>query len=75
MEEEIDQCGTRRTDDHMLDDAPDGIFVWEGDHKWIPGGYFNPEEGEMEPVGEFRMPTEEEWQAIKENRNPWPLPT
>jgi hypothetical protein len=48
-----------------------GIWVWEGRGIWRPGGFEYPEDGEIELVGTYRAPTEEEWQAIRENRCPW----
>lgn len=67
---EIEQT-SRRLDDLGLDDAPDGISVWEGCYVWRPGGYECPQDGTTDPQGEFRTPTEDEWLAIREGRSPW----
>ena len=48
-----------------------GIYIWEGDFKWIPGGYEYPADGELDPQGEFREPTPEEWARITRNENPF----
>lgn len=53
-----------------LDTEP-GIWVWEGVAVWIPGGYYTPDDGEMELQGSFRKPTDEEWTAIRDGRCPW----
>lgn len=60
-----------RLDDLGLDDAPNGISIWEGDYVWRPGGYECPQDGYSDPVGKFRSPTDAEWQAIREGRSPW----
>lgn len=76
MRNEIEECGFRGLDELGLDDAPAGISVWEGTYVWIRGGYECPEDGEM-VVGSnsaFRAPTDEEWTAIREKRNPWEAP-
>jgi len=57
---------------HALPD--EGFYIWEGNIVFSsgyhsPSGYSEPE---CEYVGEFRDPTDEEWTAIKEQRNPWP---
>lgn len=54
-----------------LDEAPPGISVWEGKYQYQSSN--NPENPDVdaELLGEFRPPTEEEWKAIRENRNPW----
>lgn len=67
---EIDAM-SRRLDDLGLDDAPEGISIWEGDYVWCPGSYECPQDGYSEPVGKFRTPTEDEWKAIREGRSPW----
>lgn len=68
---EIDGAGSRDLDDLGLSGAPDGISIWEGHYAWSQGSWEYPQDGETYPVGKFRDPTEEEWQAIKEGRNPW----
>lgn len=68
---EIEECGLRALGDLGLDDAPHGISIWEGKYLWSPGGWENPQDGEMNPSGSFRAPTAEEWIAIREGRCPW----
>ena len=54
-----------------LDDAPDGISIWEGNY--IGSKHDTPDgwEYETECVGEFRDPTPEEWGSIQKNECPW----
>lgn len=68
---EIEQL-SRGLDDLGLDDAPNGISIWEGTYVWFPGGYECPQDGTSEARGTFRAPTDEEWTAIREGRSPWP---
>jgi len=68
---EIEEGGLDDLGDLGLDDAPDGISVWEGTYiEERMGGWEEPNLVMM-PKGEFRSPTAEEWQAIQENRCPW----
>lgn len=60
----------------LLDkDAPDhGIWVWEGKVSFYGGGYNMDGYEPSEPVYKticWRHPTDEEWQALKEQRNPF----
>jgi hypothetical protein len=60
-----------RLDDVGMDDAPPGIWIWEGG---LAGGE-RAHEGDYNdvyPVGKFREPTEIEWAAIKRGETPWP---
>lgn len=68
---EIDDVGLRLTGDLGLDDAPEGICVWEGNFKWSPGPWEYPDDGDFYPVGKFRQPTPEEWESIHKNECPW----
>jgi len=55
-----------------LDDAPDGISVWEGTYHYdAPAYYSDGEPGYPEPKGSFRQPTPEEWAKIQQNECPW----
>ena len=38
-----------------LSKAPFGLSAWEGTSQWVPGTYFNPDEGEWQHSGSFRM--------------------
>jgi hypothetical protein len=54
--------GNYRLAPHGLDDAPDGISVWEGHiDSWGPD---RNGEYDAEPRGVYRTPTTEEWMAI-----------
>jgi len=61
--------GSHRLDDNGLDDAPDGISIWEGHmHSWGPD--FDGEY-DAELRGEFRNLTESEWKLLAEGQAPW----
>lgn len=57
-------------EDLGLDDAPDGISIWEGVTK---GGQYIGDGEYSDPYldGTFRQPTDEEWAAIRAGRSPW----
>lgn len=63
-----------RLDDLGLDDAPLGISVWEGTFKGGEKDHFNGDYHDVYPVGTFRAPTDDEWTAIRECRNPFASP-
>lgn len=69
--EEIEETGLHTLSDLGLDDAPFGINIWEGVYVWVPGNWEYPQDVESRPEGSFRPPTNEEWQAIMANQNPW----
>lgn len=56
-----------------LDDAPDGVSIWEGHllswESHTPSG--TEYDGELQ--GTFREPTPEEWVGIMRGDGPWPL--
>ena len=64
-------AGLRQLGDLGLDDAPDGISIWEGQYQWSPGGFEHPEDGDRWPSGTFRAPTDDEWIAIRKDECPW----
>jgi hypothetical protein len=67
LEEEIEEAGLRRLDELGLDDAPQGLSVWEGRYE-----YFRPEDDPApHAVGTFRDLTDPEAEAVLEGRNPW----
>ncbi len=68
---EIEEVCLHFLGDLGLDNAPDGISIWEGKYVWQPGSWEHPSDGDYLPQGKFRQPTEQEWFAIKENRCPW----
>ena len=67
----IRETGTARLDDVGLDDAPDGISVWEGrGHAWethTPDAH----EYDFELLGAFRAPSDDEWAALRKGECPW----
>ena len=71
---EISEAGSTDLGNLGLDDAPHGISIWEGEYVRGPGSYENPDDGMTLPSSSsaFRVPTDEEWTAIREQRNPWP---
>lgn len=73
LEYEISDVSSR-LDDLGLDDAPHGISIWEG--RYVTRQVGNPYDGiewESDAKGSFRAPTDDEWQAIREGRSPWPV--
>lgn len=69
---ELEERGLSGLDALGLDDAPCGISVWEGKYLWQPGSWEYPQDGSTLPNGAFRAPTDDEWQAIRAGRCPWP---
>lgn len=72
---EIHEAGLYDLDELGLDDAPEGLSIWEGDYVWEDGwfeGYRSPENGEAHPKGEFRRLTPEEWSTLSANQPLWP---
>ncbi|KKN80002.1 hypothetical protein LCGC14_0335100 [marine sediment metagenome] len=70
---EIQECGFVDLADLGLDGAPLGVSIWEGFYT-IEGVRPNdPEDNDSAsvPNGEFRAPTDQEWEAIKAGRRPW----
>jgi hypothetical protein len=63
-------CGRAAEDLGLLPPSA-GIWVWEGETRWIPGGFECPQDGEIEADGNFRPPTDEEWAAIRKGECPW----
>lgn len=45
-----------------------GICIWEGIYEQSA-----PDYDEFMPNGVFRVPTAEEWEAIRAGRSPWPM--
>ncbi len=67
---EMDEYGMNAVDVLPEPDS-EGIWVWEGRGVWHPGSYECPNDGEVELVGTYRRPTEEEWRAIQRGECPW----
>lgn len=64
---QIDEVGFHELELLGLHDCPAGVWVWAGKIRYQGCG------PDTEPVteGEYRHPTEEEWQAIRDNVPPW----
>lgn len=58
-------------DDLGLDDAPEGISVWEGIYRGTRHETTDGVEYDTEVSGSFREPTTEEWADICVNLCPW----
>lgn len=71
---EIEECCLHHLGDLGLDDAPDGISIWEGAYIWHSGGYEYPQDGSTEPSGKFRSLTEWEWGCVKCGQSPFDPP-
>jgi len=68
---EMEEAGLTSLEDLGIGPPSAGIWIWEGRYVWRRGGWEHPEDGEMDPVGTHRLPTEEEWAAIKKGECPW----
>lgn len=67
----IDEGNGKALDDNGLDDAPDGLSIWEGAyHTWH---VHTPDmnEWEAELRGTFRDLTDREWALLRETGTPW----
>jgi hypothetical protein len=67
----VKDAGVSRLDDLGLDDAPEGISIWEGIIKTSHTNTPDANEYESWLAGDFRDPTPEEWEAIRKNECPW----
>lgn len=71
---EMDDSGLTDPEDLGLEPDEPGIWVWEGIYVYVPGyvdGYEAPGEGYMEPKGTWRLPTDQEWEALRNGECPW----
>ena len=68
---EMQEEGLYALEDLGLGDAIEGISIWEGTYE--PGNVSveYEEHFQSKAVGTFRLPTNEEWAAIKKNQCPW----
>jgi len=71
---ELDDMGSVDLGDYGLDDAPEGISIWEGMAIWQPGGYECPEDGMMNYEGTFRRLTAEEAAKMQAGEPLWTEP-
>ena len=57
----------------VTDDPDNGIMTWEGRiiYSITPSTPNGPSEYGVDYDGEWREPTEVEWESIKSGRNPW----
>lgn len=67
----IDEAGVRELDLLGLDDAPEGISIWEGSIKTVHHHTPDMNEYDSSLEGSFRTPTNEEWESIRKNECPW----
>lgn len=66
---EIQDAGLDSLDMLGLDDAPDGLSIWEGYYT-----YDYTYDGDISmsfPQGDFRTLTEDEWNYVKDGKAPW----
>ena len=71
---EIEEAGLHELSDLGLDDAPEGVSIWEGEYVWQSGGFECPTDGECYPSGKFRKPTKAEWGYITCDESPFAPP-
>jgi hypothetical protein len=72
---EIHEAGLHALDELGLDDAPEGLSIWEGEYVWEDGwfeGHRSPANGQAHPKGEFRRLKPEEWATLSANQPLWP---
>jgi hypothetical protein len=67
----INEAGVSDLDNLGLDDAPDGVSIWEGGIKSVHHNTPDANEHEWWLEGAFREPTDEEWESIRKNDCPW----
>lgn len=78
IEASLDDVG-KALDDNGLDDAPDGLSIWEG--RYVTTQHNSIDYGidyDAELIGTFRDLTEREWALLRETGTPWefePVPT
>lgn len=69
---EIEEVGCHALDDLGLDDAPEGISVWEGRYNTTGDagrpGYYD-DSIETQPCGRFRSLTDDEWRCLREQNH------
>ena len=72
LRHEIEEVGCRALDDLGLDDAPEGISVWEGRYTTTGNsghpGYYD-ESMETHPFGRFRALTDDDWRCLREQNH------
>jgi len=72
LDYEINESGMGVQLDNLgLDDAPEGLSIWEGKYIGTKHETMDGTEYETEVSGEFRDPNDEEWAAIRRNCCPW----
>lgn len=73
IEADVEALGHGSLTDHGLDDAPDGLSIWEGrlhtSESHTPDGH----EYDSELIGEFRSLTDDEWKLLQTTGTPWLL--
>lgn len=71
IEYEIEAIGDGPLEDFGLDDAPEGLSIWEGYLHATGGRSMFEDDYETSLEGEFRDLTDEEWALLKETGVPW----
>lgn len=68
---QMEEAGLTTLDELDLDPPGPGVWVWEGKHRWSPGPWEYPQDGDVELIGKFRLPTKSEWEALLRGECPW----
>jgi hypothetical protein len=68
---EMEESGLVTIEELGLDPPGPGVWVWEGTHLWSPGPWEYPQDGDVELIGKFRLPTKSEWEALLRGECPW----
>jgi hypothetical protein len=64
--------GSDQLDEMWLDDAPEGVHVWEGVFRGYEINTPDAHEYDCEPIGAFRPLTAEEWARLARGERLWP---
>jgi hypothetical protein len=71
VESLVHEAGVTNLSDLGLDDAPEGISIWEGTIKTVHHNTPDANEYDSWLEGSFREPTSKEWESIRKNECPW----
>jgi hypothetical protein len=72
IESEILEGGLSELGDLGLDDAPEGLSIWEGRYVYDPRPSLDGDYGDGQPSGKFRPLTPQEWAKLAEGKQLWP---
>lgn len=65
------ECGSKKLEDLGLDNAPEGLSIWEGSVVDTTYESIDGTDYDCELQGDFRKLTEDEWEAFRKGENLW----